>query len=68
MNPKQTQEGYDGIYLERSGKSALGLTEILIAQPEFPLDEAQKEEAYEFDWLILKLESDRFEMIDYNHV
>jgi len=53
MNPKQTQEGYDGIYLERSGKSALGLTEILIAQPEFPLDEAQKEEAYEFEKLII---------------
>lgn len=49
MNLKQTQEGYDGIYLERSGKDALTLTEILIAQPEFPLNEAQKEEIHEFD-------------------
>lgn len=52
MSSKQTSEGYNGIYLERSGKGSLYLAEKLVAQPEFPLDEFQKQEIYEFEKLI----------------
>lgn len=42
-------EGYTGIYLERSGKSARALTETLVASPEMPLDDEQKAEVYQFE-------------------
>jgi hypothetical protein len=49
MDQTHKQEGYSGIYLERSGKDGRSLVETLIAQPEFPLEEYQKKEAYEFE-------------------
>lgn len=49
MNQKQTQEGYAGIYLERSGKDGLIMAETLVAPPELPLGEPQKQEALAFE-------------------
>jgi hypothetical protein len=49
MNPIQKEEGYNGIYLERSGKDGRILVENLIAPSECPLDDFQKQEAYKFE-------------------
>lgn len=43
------QETNKGIYLERSGKGGKHLAEILVAPPELPLDDDQKEKVYEFE-------------------
>jgi hypothetical protein len=52
MNKTQIQEGYSGIYLERAGKDGRYLVESLITEPELPLNEFQKQEAYEFEKMI----------------
>ncbi len=49
MKAEQNLEGYRGIYLERSGKDSRSLSEILVAPPELPLDESQKQEVYKFE-------------------
>ena len=50
MEQKQTQtEGYEGFYLERSGKDFRVLSEKLVAPPEFPLGEAEKQEIHQFE-------------------
>lgn len=49
MNPNHKSEGYNGAFLERSGKGSLHLAEILVAEPELPIDESQKQEVYEYE-------------------
>ena len=49
MTETRQTEGYRGIYLERSGESALQLAEILVAPPDFPLDDQQLAEAHIFE-------------------
>src|SRR5687767_9322502 len=44
-----TYEGYRGLFLERSGEDARRLAEVLIAPPEFPLNEREQDEVHEFD-------------------
>ena len=58
MNAKQTNmiEGYEGPYLERSGISARAMTERLLAPPEAPLSDAEKQEAYNFESSLYQLE------------
>lgn len=46
---KQTSEGYNGIYLERSAVDARTLVESLVAEPETPLSEAAKAEMHQFE-------------------
>ncbi len=46
---KQTSEGYNGIYLERSAVDARALVEKLVAEPEMPLDETEMTEARQFE-------------------
>lgn len=45
--------GYNGIYLERSGKSARALAEKLVAPPELPLDNEQADDVHCFEASLL---------------
>lgn len=60
MSQKQTHEqlGYNGIYLERGGKDARELTDVLMRPPETPLTDVEKDEVLEFeaDFLVRPLE------------
>jgi hypothetical protein len=51
VNPKQknSSEGYNGLYLERSGESARDLVEVLMNPPEVVLDDEEKSEVYAFE-------------------
>lgn len=48
-NINKQLEGYNGIYLERSGIDSAALTQTLIERPTMPLDDEQKAEAYGFE-------------------
>jgi hypothetical protein len=52
MSNTNTQEGYNGIYLERSGRDSRVMAETLVEPPELPLDDSQKQEVYGFEGYI----------------
>jgi len=51
VNPRQKNpsEGYNGLYLERSGKSARDFVEVLTNPPEVVLEDEEKAEVYAFE-------------------
>ncbi|MCX6728314.1 MAG: hypothetical protein NTV39_00890 [Candidatus Saccharibacteria bacterium] len=52
MSNTKNIEGYNGIYLERSGKDSLAMVETLMNPPEFPLVESEKDEIQSFETFI----------------
>lgn len=56
QSKQKSKEGYNGIYLERSGIDYRSLAESLIEQPEILLSEAEKSEVYFFESLLAEYE------------